>query len=406
MRVLLNCTLLSLLVVSPVGAQETSDTPLERGMAFYWANRMDSAAVYLLDAARADPTDPDRWAWLAEARRRAGDQRAATAAARAALVLGPCNAFAHGVLAEALNPMYSSWEGTDANVSWSHALAATRCDPSDGNAWLNVVFPAMQRGDRSTMDSALARLIETQFLQPPALAFSHWVLEALPPNAILITNGDMDTYPPLAVQVVEGFRPDVPVINASLLNTNWYGDSVAVRYGLPSVSSVHGDASAGAWGLEVAASWVRASVAGTLQRPVALAPSVSEDLRKGLPGSWQYAGTHWLLVPTGTSPTDTASLRAALRHIDSTVWRGPSTSEQDRSPIRRQASRSLPIMPLLAALRLGCALQESGDAGAAHDVAEWMRDFVRTTEVNYEWVDSVLQASANGFPVGSRLCER
>ena len=145
-------------------------------------------------------------------------------------------------------------------------------------------------------------------------------------------------------------------------------------------------------------------MAGTLERPVALAPSASEDLREGLPGSWQYAGTHWLLVPAGTSPTDTASLRAALQHINPTAWRGPSTSEQDRSPVRRAASRSLPIMPLLAALHLGCALQESGDVSTALDVAEWMRDFVRTTEANYEWVDSVLQATADGFPVGSRWC--
>jgi hypothetical protein len=405
MRIQLSCTLLSVLAVVAVRAQEPSDGPFDRGMAFYWANQMDSAAVYLLDAARAAPTDPERWAWLAEAKRREGDPGGAAAAARAALVLGPCNAFAHTVLASALNPMYSGWEGTDADLAWRHSRSATRCDPSDGNAWLNVVFQAMQRGQRSVMDSALAKLIATGFLQSSALAFSHWVLDALPPNALLLTNGDMDTYPLLAVQVAEDARSDVAVVNVSLLNTNWYGDTVAVLYRLPPVSSIHGDAATGAWGLEIAALWVRASMAGQLRRTVALAPSVSGEVREALPGPWQFAGTHWRLATNGAAPSDTTSLRAALASVTPFSWRGPSTSDRDRSPIRRRSNGALPILPLMAALRYGCALQGSGDPTAAHDIAQWMRDFAGATGVENEWVDGVLEAIGDGFPVGTRWCE-
>lgn len=47
-------------------------------------------------------------------------------------------------------------------------------------------------------------------------------LESCAPNAIIFTFGDNDTYPLWYVQEVEGVRPDIRIINNSLLGIDWY----------------------------------------------------------------------------------------------------------------------------------------------------------------------------------------
>lgn len=67
--------------------------------------------------------------------------------------------------------------------------------------------------------------------------FAYNFLTGCEKNAMLFTNGDNDTFPVWYLQSVEGIRPDVAVINLSLLNTNFYVEQLQRTYHLFPYSS-------------------------------------------------------------------------------------------------------------------------------------------------------------------------
>ncbi|HEX6334258.1 MAG TPA: DUF2723 domain-containing protein, partial [Flavisolibacter sp.] len=54
-------------------------------------------------------------------------------------------------------------------------------------------------------------------------------LNSCPPNAILFTFGDNDTYPLWYAQEVENVRPDIRIVNTSLLGIDWYVNQLRYR---------------------------------------------------------------------------------------------------------------------------------------------------------------------------------
>jgi len=56
----------------------------------------------------------------------------------------------------------------------------------------------------------------------PILHYNRQLLNSCSKNAILITNGDDITIPCWYLQVAENFRTDITIVDANLVNTNWY----------------------------------------------------------------------------------------------------------------------------------------------------------------------------------------
>ncbi|MFH1374175.1 MAG: hypothetical protein ABII79_10295 [bacterium] len=109
---------------------------------------------------------------------------------------------------------------------------AVRLDPDYADPWFSLVIVYMNARDEERLNLALRHLLESGSITDEVMDYNYNTLIGLEENAILITNGDNDTYPAWILTRILRIRPDVDIVNRSLLNSEWYPLYV-IEQGLP-----------------------------------------------------------------------------------------------------------------------------------------------------------------------------
>ena len=318
---------------------------LDAAIAVFLRNEVPRSIPMFRQVVEDDASNPDAHAWLADALRRTGERTEAENHARRALAIDACHSFAHTVVATLYNQQYRGVEAPSADSVWTHLMRAVDCDPDDGNAWLSLLFEAVHRGETQWEGSAARALVETGFLTDPTLAYQRAVLRSLPADALLLTGGDLDTYPALSLQIAEGLRPDVAVVNVSMLNLPWYAKVVRDRHGvtLPLDDAALevfrpipvADAAPITLADTIVRSWRNAAAAGALLRPLAIGITAGDTARFPGAGRMAAGGFYTLVHPSDGLPVvNPRFVRTALDSMGTDDLRGPAVSPSDRSPIR------------------------------------------------------------------------
>jgi hypothetical protein len=369
------------------GCARFKEATLARGVELFLGNRLELALPILETAARMCKDNPDAHAWLAECRRRLRRFDAAADAGYAALTLDVHHAFAHAVLGDLFTPHLSTWHRADADSAWWHLREAVRHDPSEGTAWSSLWIQAVKRGEREIERRAAVQMIDSGFLAKPILAYNRWQLEHLPENAILLTNGDMDTYPSIALQEKEGLRPDVAVVNLSLLNLPWYAHMLAERHGIPLpldpevtvAKSAYGGGVEGIMTVsrQIVAGWVGMHEDGLLGRPLCAAATVAKcNLVPGTLERSVLCGPYLEIKPNPVRETsDMSRLAKSIEGLDLTAFEGSFTSPVDRSPVRRGCTDSVATNVTVAMLRYTETLVDADRWEEAEAVLAMAEDF-------------------------------
>ncbi|MCU0452251.1 MAG: hypothetical protein MUE68_01195 [Bacteroidetes bacterium] len=353
--------LLLLVVAVSFGCQDNVPT-FQKGLAFHRANQIDKAREVFEARAASDSADALTLAYLADSYRRTGSPERAVETARGALLLDPCLSFAHYVIAEATIPVARNWSGTNADTSWAHLLAASRCDPSDGHPWLIIWGEAIRRGEKALIGESTRRLEQSAFFTPALLNYNRWVLAGLPQKAVLLTNGDMDTYPVAMLQDVEGLRTDVVLVNRGTLNMAWYARYLRDEKGVPlPFADRELDALAprpserGEPVLpsdQIIAGWAKMWREGNSPRPIAFASTVDEEVIAKVGDPLQFCGAFTAVLRERRDRPDVTTIDKALSSFEPEAFFGPWVSDQDRSPVRRVGTKSIVRIVTNAALTL------------------------------------------------------
>lgn len=140
------------------------------------------------------------------------------------------------------------------------------------------------------------------------------MLQAAPPNAVLMTAGDNDSYATWYAQHVLKRRPDVTTVVTPMLGAGWYRDELQRRH------SLLGAAVARTWQGELPTLRAIAERSELLGRPLVVSAGLDKGQRTALRSFWRFTGITYQVrsgAPTGAPVViDSATARGLIDSLN------------------------------------------------------------------------------------------
>lgn len=124
------------------------------------------------------------------------------------------------------------WDGGNEKSRFPHLEKAYQLRPNDPHIYSDLVAYYELMCDHDKVAYFMRKWGESQLMPPTYLEYHYNLLLSLEPNAILISGGDNDTYPVWMLQYVYNVRPDVLLLNVSLMSAPEYRQKMLTKYKL------------------------------------------------------------------------------------------------------------------------------------------------------------------------------
>ncbi len=104
----------------------------------------------------------------------------------------------------------------------SYLEKAYRLQPENADTYYEFIVYYLLNGEDAKAKEFLEKLYKSEDIATGLVNYNYNVLMSTEENAILFTNGDNDTYPCWMLQQAKGVRPDVTVMNISMIRKSPY----------------------------------------------------------------------------------------------------------------------------------------------------------------------------------------
>lgn len=327
--------------------------------------------------------DAEVMAWRSLICFRQGNFAEARHSAYVALAADPDLGLAHEALAMSYNGQYRRNPDANKDSVRVHMARASELAPVLTTPWFVLWSEKAKQGDLQGQEECLEGMMKNRAFTPGLWQYTRWVMNSIPPKAVFLTNGDLDTYPLLALMLKENCRPDVAVVNLSLLNLKSYGQAVCSRAGLPwpvsdqdfadVASRRTGKGALKTRSSQIVRQWAKMYRLGELNRPLAWALSVPmEKLVPELAGQGLLVGGCYQYRPDPTDQLcDAAKTAASFEGLDPDLLMGNYLSPCETSPVLAASINFLAGNPVSVLFRLALQAEREGN----QEQGWWALDF-------------------------------